>query len=115
MELIDQTDGSALAAGKALKANHLYYAVKGGTLSAPSVELTGVVNAGPLNVRAGAGTGYNRLGTLDKGTVVTILDRSVSGWYKISGGGLSGYVSADYVDLNPVTGSGPASLLIRSN
>ena len=115
VDLIDQTDGSVLTAGKAMKANHLYFAAKEGKVSAPSSEITGVVNAGPLNVRAGAGTGYNRLGTLDKGTKLTVLDRSVSGWYKITGGGLSGYVSSSYIDLDPVTGSGPADLLIRGD
>ncbi len=113
VSLIDQTDGSVLAAGKALAVNHLYLATEAGKLSAPSATVTGVINAGPLNVRAGAGTSYDRLGSLDKGTVVTILDSSVAGWYMISGGGLSGYVSSDYVTLNPATGSGPASLLIR--
>lgn len=113
VNLIDQTDGSVLEAGKAMAANHLYIASEAGKVTAPSSVVTGTVTSGPLNVRAGAGTGFDRLGTLSAGTVVTILDRSVSGWYMITGGGLSGYVSADYVELNPTTGSGPADLLIR--
>lgn len=113
--LIDQTDGTVLAAGKALTANHLYLAAEAGALSVPGSAVTGVVNAGPLNVRAGAGIGYSRLGSLAEGTVVTVVDDNVDGWYMITGGGLAGYVSADFITLNPVTSSGPASLLIRGN
>lgn len=115
VNLIDQTDGSVLEAGKSMKANHLYIAAGAGKITAPSSVVTGVVTSGPLNVRAGAGTGFDRLGTLNEGTVVTVLDSSVSGWYMISGGGLSGYVSADYIELNPSTGSGPADLMIRGD
>lgn len=115
VDLIDQTDGSLLAAGKEMKVNHLYVAAKAGKITAPSSVITGVVTADLLNVRAGAGTGYARLGTLNKDTEVTVLDRSVSGWYMISGGGLSGYVSADYVEINSSAGSGPADLLVRGD
>lgn len=115
VELLDQTDGTVLAAGSAMAVNHLYYATGEGKLSTPAAVITGVVNAGPLNVRAGAGTGYERLGSLNKDTAVTVLDKSISGWYMISGGGLSGYVSADYIDLDPAGGSGPAALLIRGD
>jgi len=113
--LIDQTDGTTLAAGKPLVANHLYLATADGKLSAPAVTVTGVVNAGPLNVRAGGGSSYSILGTLQEGTVVTIVDDSVSGWYMVTGGGLAGYVSAQYITLNPVAASGPAALLLRGS
>lgn len=114
--LIDQTDGTVLAAGKTMKANHLYLATETCSFSAPALVVTGVVTAEPsLSVRAGAGTGYDRLGYLPTGTTVTIVDDSVSGWYQITGGGLAGYVSASYIELNPVTGSGPASFLIRGD
>lgn len=115
VSLIDQTDGTVLAAGESMKANHLYFASVDGTVSVPGSAVTGVVNAGPLNVRAGAGTGYDRLGTLNQGTQVVVLDSSISGWYMISGGGLSGYVSVEYITLDPVSGSGPASLLVRGD
>lgn len=115
VELLDQTDGTVLAAGSAMAVNHLYYATVEGKLSAPASVITGVVNAGPLNVRAGAGTGYERLGSLNKDTAVVVLDKSISGWYMVSGGGLSGYVSADYIDLNPAAEGGSATLLIRGD
>ena len=59
----------------------------------------GRVNTSVLNVRSGAGTSYSRVGTLRIGTVVTITDESVDGWYGISSGSLSGYVSSQYITL----------------
>lgn len=113
-DLIDQTDGAVLKAGETLAANHLYLASEPCKFSIPVPVVTGVITASPsLSVRAGAGTGYTRLGTIAKGTVVTILDTSVEGWYMVTGGGLAGYVSSDYVELNPTTSYGPASFLLR--
>jgi uncharacterized protein YgiM (DUF1202 family) len=57
---------------------------------------TGTVTASALNVRSGPGTGYARIGTLAKGSVVTILGTQ-SGWYKIQYGSRTGYVSTGYV------------------
>lgn len=113
--LIDETNGTTLAAGKTLSANHLYLATEPCTFSVPAAQLTGTINAGPLNVRAGAGSGYDILGTLQEGAVVTILEDTGSGWYMVTGGGLAGYVSADYVDLNPVSAAGPVELLLRGD
>ena len=113
-DLIDQTDGTVLKAGETLAANHLYLAPESCKFSIPTPVMTGVITASPsLSVRAGAGTGYSRLGTLAKGTVVTILDTSVEGWYMVTGGGLAGYVSSDYVELNPTASYGPAGFLLR--
>lgn len=68
-----------------------------GSLSAaPSAP---AVTADTLNVRSGPGTGYDRVGTLKKGDQVTILEET-EGWYKISSGDLTGYVSADYISLD---------------
>lgn len=111
--LIDQTAGTVLAAGKTLSANHLYLATETCTFSIPAVEATGVVNAGPLNVRAGAGSSYDILGTLQKGAVVTIVQNSGNGWLLVTCDGLAGYVSAAYVDLNSVSSSGPVQFLLR--
>ncbi len=113
-DLIDQTDGTVLKAGETLVANHLYLATGSCKFSIPTPVVTGVVTASPsLSVRAGAGTSYSRLGTIAKGTVVTIMDTSVEGWYMITGGGLAGYVSSDYVELNSTVSYGPASFLLR--
>ncbi|HIT31970.1 MAG TPA: SH3 domain-containing protein [Candidatus Enterenecus stercoripullorum] len=67
--------------------------------SAPSQPKQGRVSTSVLNVRSGAGTSYDRVGTLRLGAVVTITDESVSGWYGISSGSLEGYVSAEYITI----------------
>lgn len=112
--LIDQTAGSTLRAGEEAVINHLYIAMEDCTLSAPAITVTGTVISGPLNVRSGAGTGYSILGQLQKGSAVTV-EGELNRWYMITSGGLAGYVAASYVQVNPATGSGPASLLIRGD
>jgi len=80
--------------------------IKTGSTPSTSVQQTkGTVTQGPLNVRSGAGTGYSRIGTLKAGATVTILDSSISGWYKVSSGSLTGYVSAQYVAIGNSTSS----------
>lgn len=111
--LIDQTAGTVLAAGKTLSANHLYLATEACVFSIPTVQQTGVVTDGPLNVRAGAGSGYEVLGTLQKGAVVTIVQDGGTGWYLVTCDGLAGYVSASYIQLNTVSSSGPVQFLLR--
>lgn len=58
-------------------------------------QLHGLVTASSLNVRAGAGTSYEKVGSLRSGTVVDIIADLGNGWYQIS----SGYISADYITL----------------
>ncbi len=111
--LIDQTAGTVLAAGKTLSANHLYLATETCTFTIPVVQVTGVITDGPLNVRAGAGSSYEILGTLQKGAMVTLVQDGGNGWYLITCDGLAGYVSADYVQLNAASTSGPVNFLIR--
>lgn len=47
---------------------------------------------GPLNIRSGPGTGYDRVGSLGTGRTAEVVEKA-DGWYKIS----NGYVCADYV------------------
>ncbi|WP_281525808.1 SH3 domain-containing protein [Intestinibacter bartlettii] len=63
------------------------------------VIATGKTTAG-LNVRSGAGTGYNKIGYLNKGTKVEIVTKLSNGWYKIKFNSSYGYVSGDYVKLS---------------
>lgn len=62
-------------------------------------ERIGVVNAGPLNVRSGPGTQYSKVGSLKKGTSVTVTGSSGT-WYQITSGSVSGYVSGKYITLS---------------
>ena len=60
-------------------------------------DLSGLhVTCRTLNVRAGAGTNFEILGTLSRGTKVEILD-VLPGWYEIEYLGGVGYVSAAYI------------------
>ncbi|MDE6591332.1 MAG: SH3 domain-containing protein, partial [Oscillospiraceae bacterium] len=55
----------------------------------------GLVTTSVLNVRAGADTSYEKVGTLKAGTVVDIIADLGNGWYQID----SGYISAEYITL----------------
>ncbi len=63
---------------------------------------TGVVTAGPLNVRKGPGTNYAVLKKVSEGTTLAVKG-STEGWYKVrikvNGKYTTGYVSKDYVKL----------------
>lgn len=63
---------------------------------ASSDTFYGIVNTtkSKLNIRAGAGTNYPILGTLEKGKKVQLKNGS-SGWYKLAD--RNGYVSANYI------------------
>ena len=65
----------------------------------------GTVTADVLNVRSGPGTGYGVVGSLKKGTSVSITDESHDGWYGILAGSVEGYVSTQYIDLAPAPGT----------
>lgn len=51
------------------------------------------ITADALNVRAGAGTGYSKVGSLAKGRVVEVLGTE-GGWYKVA----NGYILAEYTE-----------------
>ncbi|MBZ4664876.1 SH3 domain-containing protein [Mahella sp.] len=71
---------------------------------APATQ-TGTVKVNTtLNVRSGAGTQYKVVGSLKNGTKVEVLGKSGS-WYKIKYGGITGYVSGQYL---VVSGTSPA-------
>lgn len=50
------------------------------------------VTEGPLNIRSGPGTDYDRVGSLSVSRTAEVVER-LDGWYKIG----NGYVCADYV------------------
>ena len=70
------------------------------TPSGSMVGVSVVVTANSLNVRSGPGTDYNRIGAFRKGTELTILE-DLGGWYKVTTGKMSGYVSAEYLSADP--------------
>ena len=76
-------------------------------ITCQSASKTGTVTDAELglNVRSGPGTTYGRVGSLKNGDRVVVLGQE-GGWYQIlfrnpSGQAAIGYVSADYLTLNP--------------
>ena len=66
---------------------------------------------GPLNIRTGPGTAYDKAGKLYTGRVVEVLDQT-DGWYKID----SGYICGDYVvaaDAAEAQSSGKAQEIVN--
>ncbi|WP_296648027.1 SH3 domain-containing protein [Romboutsia sp. 13368] len=62
-----------------------------------------------LNVRKGPSTSYSKVGTLSKGTAVTVYSTS-NGWSKITANGIEGYVSSAYLSsTKPSTSNGSSS------
>lgn len=64
---------------------------------------TGTTTGVGLRMRSGPSTEDSVLTTLEKGTVVAILDDSLEGWYEVSYNGKAGYVSADFLQVNEGT------------
>lgn len=58
----------------------------------------GTVNGDGLRLRSGAGTGYETLGSANKGDTVVVLEEE-SGWYKVDFGTQVGYMSAGFVSV----------------
>lgn len=77
------------------------------TTTAPSetaVNKKGTVNDGPVNVRSGPGTGYSKIGSVAKGTSITVLAKSKNSagetWYRFNYSSKKGYIRSDYVTLD---------------
>ncbi len=78
-----------------------------GESTGEETTLTGIITGGTINVRAGAGTEFERVAQVYTGKRVTILGEE-NGWYQISYGDVTGYVRADFLyegDSLPTTGS----------
>lgn len=71
------------------------------TLSAEQIGVVSI-SSGTLNVRAGAGTDFAVVGSLQKNDTVTVLGSQKNGndlWYEIEKDTLRGFVSAAYITL----------------
>ena len=72
-----------------------------------SLAGTVTTSSSPLNVRAYASTGASRITTLKKGSVVTLIEKHGTSWWKVEyADGRYGYCSAEYI--TPVEGSAAA-------
>ncbi|TKT82691.1 SH3 domain-containing protein [Aquamicrobium sp. LC103] len=70
-------------------------------LTQTAAEAEPAYTTGSLNVRAGPGTGYARVGTLPPGTRVD-LGRCQGNWCYVRVGGLRGWASASYLAAGAV-------------
>ena len=68
-------------------------------LVVPAYAESAVVAGNGVNFRAGPGMNYYVIATLDKGTPVTVTDRSNGAWYAVSCGGYDGFISASYLSI----------------
>ena len=64
--------------------------------SGASTAVVTTQNGGKVNVRSGPSSSYSSIGKLASGTQVNILIKG-NGWYMISGGGLEGFMSTQYL------------------
>lgn len=69
-------------------------------LAADIATGAGCTTGSSLRLRAEPSTFASVVTTLDKSVAVAILDDSVDGWYKIAYNGSTGYVSADYLNVD---------------
>ena len=69
-------------------------------LAADIATGAGCTTGSSLRLRAEPSTSVSVVTTLDKSVAVAILDDSVDGWYKIAYNGSTGYVSADYLNVD---------------
>lgn len=69
-------------------------------LAADIATGAGCTTGSSLRLRAEPSTSASVVTTLDKSVAVAILDDSVDGWYKIAYNGSTGYVSAEYLNVD---------------
>lgn len=60
----------------------------------------GATTGSALRMRSEASTSASIVKTLDKGVAVAVLDDTLDGWYKVSFGGSTGFVSSDYLVID---------------
>ncbi len=61
-----------------------------------STAIVTTQNGGKVNVRSGPSSSYSSIGKLSSGTQVNVLLKG-NGWYKISAGGMEGFMSTQYL------------------
>ena len=80
----------------------------GGNTSSTTTTSKAYVNCDVLNVRNGAGVSHSKIGSVTRGTELTVTGES-NGWLKIKYGSGTGWVSKDYTTTKkPSTGGGNA-------
>ena len=68
------------------------------------------VTGSEVNVRSGPGMAFSITGSLKRGTVVEVLNRSSDSWYQVSWGSGSGYISSAYLQLEAESGTATVTI-----
>ena len=84
-----------------------YILASGGDAGASTVLFTARTTAF-VNLRAGPGTGYGIYLTVPLGDTVSVLDTANAGWYRVQYGSYTGYMSADYLQMQSAAAPTPA-------
>jgi len=69
-------------------------------VSAAQSVTYGIVNDSEVRLRTGAGTDADMVTFLDKNSIVSVTE-TLDGWYRVTSGADSGYVSSDFLSLLP--------------
>lgn len=67
-------------------------------------DVKGVVSGNSVNVRADANTSSDIIAVLNNGEELTVSEKN-SSWYRISFDNGNGYVSTDYINVDPIDGN----------
>ncbi len=73
------------------------------------------VTASNLNIRSGAGTGFSVLTQAPYGSELTLVETTSASWYKVTYNGVTGFVSADYVRSERITGNTTSRSGVRTS
>ena len=68
------------------------------------------VTGSEVNVRSGPGMAFSITGSLKRGTVVEVLNRSSDSWYQVSWDSGSGYISSAYLQLEAESGTASVTI-----
>ena len=79
----------------------------------PVIKETKIVNTDSLNVRSGPSTSYSKLGSLSKGSKVSVISES-NGWSKILYNEKEAYVSSEYLDSEDTSNDSSSSDIVVS-
>ncbi len=80
-----------------------------------ATKTTYTVTADTLNVRSGSNTKSKVIGSVKKGTKLTVQKKESNGWYKIDFKGKTGYVSGTYVKATSTNSSSKQSIVDTVN
>jgi len=114
-EKLELLDNDGVWATVRYNNNTAYVSQQYVSIDGAAVQKKVYVTASSLNVRSGAGTGYSVLTQAPYGAELTVLEQAGASWYKISYNGVTGFVSADYIRSERITGNTTSRSGVRTS